>query len=237
MKLVFFRDSARRSGSPKWSQVAGLLALSWILWSCNHPAAALADQGIEFSPAQIIEWRPHVFKGTTHYELTDMNDTEAVHARCEEATASGLYLRESIDLRKTPIMEWNWRVDETFTDIDETSRAGDDYPARLYVVDERRVMRWRTRALNYVWASQMAEGSDWPNAYLAQNHMIAVRSGPPEESGQWFTQRRNVREDFMRYHGRVVDRIDAVAIMTDCDDTGQRAQAWYGTIRFLPESE
>ena len=81
----------------------------------------------------------------------------------------------------------------------------------------------------------MEQGSDWPNAYAGQARMIAVRSGPADTEGLWHTERRNIREDFRRYHDREQTSVNAIAIMTDCDDTGQETEAWYGTLRLLPE--
>lgn len=196
---------------------------------------AVAADEVVFTPSDIIDWDGHSFEGETTYELVEVDGREAIHARCTDATASGLFLDQSVDLDKTPIVEWEWRVDETFSGIDETVRAGDDYPARLYAVDEHSVLRWRTRALNYVWASEMEKSADWENAYASQARMIALQSGPPEESGQWVTERRNLREDFKAFHDRDLDQLDALAIMTDCDDVGEPIEAWYGEIRLLPE--
>ena len=42
---------------------------------------------------------------------------------------------------------------------------------------------------------------------------------------------RHVRD----IHGRDLEVLDALAIMTDCDDTGQQVEAWYGEIRLLSE--
>jgi hypothetical protein len=198
-----------------------------------HSSSNLAIAA-EFKPAEVVGWRPHAFKGETAYQAVRVDGREAVYAQCN-SSASGLVFEGPIDLRETPILEWSWRVDETFPPgIDETVRAGDDYPARVYVVKDGGMMRWRTRAMNYVWASAMPAGRDWPNAYASQAHMVSLRSGPSDRPGQWKTERRNVREDFRRYHGIDIDNIDAVAVMTDCDDLGTTAQAWYGTLRFLP---
>lgn len=197
--------------------------------------AAQSAMALEFTAEDILQqWDRHSFQGETRYTLVEVDGWSAIHAVCDQATASGLFYREEIDLTETPVIEWRWRVDETFDDIDETSRAGDDYPARLYVVDEHRVLRWRTRALNYVWSSMQEPDSNWDNAYASQARMIA-RRGPDDAGEGWQTERRNIREDFERFHGRSPDRINAVAIMTDCDDTGQAAEAWYGGIRFLAE--
>ncbi len=187
-----------------------------------------------FTPEDIIEWERHSFEGETRYELVEVDGRSAVHAICEGGTASGLFLQDDVDLEATPIVEWEWRVDETFSGIDETTRAGDDYPARIYAVDEYTIRIWSTRALNYVWASEQAQGADWPNAYQRRAHMIAMQSGPPAETGTWVTERRNLREDFQRFHDRDLERINAFAIMTDCDDVGEPIEAWYGDIRLLP---
>jgi len=196
--------------------------------------ATAAARGIAFGPEEIITWRPHAFAGVTDYRLLEVDGRLAVAATCTDGAASGLFYRPDVDLRKTPIVEWEWRVDETLAGVDETTRRGDDYPARLYIVDEAPILRWRTRALNYVWSSTSARGSDWPNAFAAQARMIAVASA--EEAGTgWRTERRNVAEDFRRFHDREPERISAVAVMTDCDNTGRETRAFYGTIRFLPE--
>ena len=188
-----------------------------------------------FKPADIIQWESHSFEGETRYQLVEVDGREAVHAVCDEGTASGLFLREDIDLTETPIVEWEWRVDGTFSEIDEKVKEGDDYPARLYAVDEHTIARWRTRAINYVWASEQPRGSVWENAYQSRATMVAVQSGAPAQSGQWQSQRRNLREDFSEFHDRDLDSISALAIMTDCDDVGEPVEAWYGEIRLLAE--
>jgi hypothetical protein len=207
------------------SMLAGLL--------CVSLGAQAALAATSFPPESIIGWEAHSFAGQTDYRLTETDGRVAVEATCTEGTASGLFYRREIDLTATPVVEWEWRVDQTLSGNDETTRRGDDYPARLYLVDESPVLRWRTRALNYVWSSTSERGSDWPNAYASQARMVAV-AGPEDAGKGWRTERRNVLEDFRRYHDRAPGRITAIAVMTDCDNTGGETRAWYGNIRFLP---
>ncbi|MDS4009986.1 MAG: DUF3047 domain-containing protein [Defluviicoccus sp.] len=185
----------------------------------------------EYSVQDIAGWERERFKGETIYEV----DGEGLKARCGNS-ASGLFLRQTIDLRATPIVEWSWRVERVYDGaVDEKTKGGDDFPARLYVVKDGGIAVWRTRAINYVWASKMPVGADWPNPFASQAHMVALRSGPPAAPGAWVHERRNIREDFKRFHGRDVETIDAVAIMSDCDNRGGTAEAWYGPVRFLAE--
>lgn len=185
-----------------------------------------------FEPADIMQWERHSFTGETEYRLSEIDGRPAVHARCTDGSASGLFLRQDIDLERTPIIEWEWRVERTFEGIDERTRAGDDYPARLYAVDQHSLRVWRTRAINYVWASQETQGAQWPNAYQSRAAMVAMRSGVESEA-RWVTERRDLRRDFRDIHDRDLSVLNALAIMTDCDDTGQHAEAWYGEIRLL----
>ena len=44
-----------------------------------------------------------------------------------------------------------------YSGLDERRKDGDDYPARVYVVAQR-WPAFRSRAINYVWASSLAQG-------------------------------------------------------------------------------
>ena len=93
---------------------------------------------------------------------------------------------------------------------------------------------WKTRALNYVWSNNQAVGSAWPNAFTSNAYMVAVQTGTAN-LGQWREQKRHVRDDFKRYFGSDIITIDAVAIMTDADNSGREATAYYGDIYFSSE--
>ena len=127
-----------------------------------------------------------------------------------------------------------WKIENTFENINERTKEGDDYPARLYVVFSGGLFFWQTKALNYVWSSNEEVGVSWPNAYSSNAVMIAVQSGV-EKVGKWVKQKRNIREDFRRYFGRDVKEVHAVAIMTDTDDTNGNMLAYYGNIYFTSE--
>ena len=181
----------------------------------------------------IAEWEEKSFEGRTVYETVRQDGRTVVRAT-SRGTASGLYLQRRIDLDETPILRWTWRVDGTLGDIDERTRAGDDYSARVYVIRSHPVFLWRTRAVNYVWASTQAAGETWPNAYTDASLNVAVRSGDAD-TGRWVEERRDVRADFRELFGESVRYVDAVAIMTDTDNTGGAAVAYYGDITFSHE--
>jgi hypothetical protein len=179
-------------------------------------------------PAHALEgWEAQAFRGKAPTQYKALADG-AVEAQCK-ASASGLIRREKIDLEKTPVLRWKWKVESIYAGIDEKAKRGDDFPARVYVVLDGGLLPWRTRSLVYVWSSTSPQGTDWPNPYTAQAHHVALRAGAP---GPWQAERRDVRADFKRYFGLDVAAADGVAIMTDCDDAGGATRAWYEGLRF-----
>lgn len=205
-----------------------------LLWSFMLAASASAMAETipisDFASNDLTQWQEHSFKDHTRYRITPLNGTPLLHARSDNS-ASGLFRRIRIDLTQTPYLNWQWRVDKTLGNIDEKSKPGDDYPARLYVIKEGGFMIWQTRAINYVWASGQPQGSDWPNAFSDRSWMVSLRQGEAE-AGQLRAERRNIREDFQRYFGEDVRYIDVVAVMTDTDNSGGKAEAYYGPIYF-----
>lgn len=173
-------------------------------------------------------WKEKVFAGRTVY--TPLPERELLLAESDGA-ASGLFFEGAVDLRATPWLNWSWKVENVLDGVREREKSGDDYPARIYVVAKGGLAFWKTRALSYVWASAEPEGAMWANAFTANAHMIAVRSGA-DRLGELIPEKRNVREDWMRAFGEDIERIDGVAIMTDTDNSGRRARAWYGQPRF-----
>ena len=127
------------------------------------------------------------------------------------------------------MLEWRWLVEAPLSVPDERAKAGDDFAARVYVVAPGEGMFALPIAISYVWAGRGPVGADWPNPFTSKVRMVAVESGPAR-AGAWRSYRRNVRDDFRRLFGREVDRLEGVAVMTDADNSRQRARAWYGDI-------
>ena len=197
-------------------------------------AASAGVEGVDvLRDGDLGGWEEKVFKGRTRYERVRRDGRDVVCAT-SRGSASGMVRRLRVDLGKTPILDWTWRVEATLGDVDERTREGDDYAARVYVIRSHPLFLWKTRAVNYVWASARAEGETWPNAYTDSARHVALRSGDAL-AGQWVRERRDVRADFRALFGEEVRYVDAIAIMTDTDDTGATATACYADIAFTGE--
>jgi hypothetical protein len=198
-----------------------------------HALPASAAQQVlvgAFSAGDLAGWEEKSFKGHTEYQLVRDKDLTMLQASTD-GMASGRFRKIRIDLTKTPVLHWSWKIEAPYRDIDESTRGGDDFPVRVYVVVERGPLGLRTRAMNYVWSAARPVGARWPNPFTSQAMMLAVDSGDTG-AGAWVSHKRNVRDDLRAAFGEDVTRIDAVALMTDGDNGGRRARAWYGDIFF-----
>ena len=185
------------------------------------------------SPGDSGDWEIEEFEGETSYRVVRIDGQRVLKAD-SNATASSLYLDREIDIAATPILEWRWRIEKPLAVDDERSKAGDDYAARVYVVAPGKGMVALPRAISYVWANQAEVGESWPNPFTSKVMMVAMDTGDGD-AGTWRTHRRNVRADFLRLFDMEVDELEGIAVMTDTDNCGRSARAWYGELAFHPE--
>lgn len=207
-------------------------AIVFLAFACNLAAAAPLTIPVgEFSLGKLNEWQEKSFKGNTRYTLVEQSGRRVLKAQ-SHATASGLFREIRVDLNKTPFLNWSWLIENSLDGLDEQTKQGDDYPARIYVVVSGGMAFWRTRAVNYVWAGSSPQGSEWPNAFAGDNAMmVALRSGQTN-ARKWVSEKRDVRADLRRFFGKDIRYIDAVALMTDTDNSQQEASAYFGDIFF-----
>jgi len=188
-----------------------------------------------FSLGKMVGWQSEMFDGETLYRLVKDKNKQVLMADSESA-ASGLVYKQQIDLEQTPWLNWSWKTESVLTGLDETQKTGDDFTARLYVIVDGGLVFWQTHALNYVWSSSHEKGEKWSNPYTSNATMFAIEAGEAA-LGDWQHYSRNIRSDFKQLVGKDIRYIDAVAIMTDTDNSRQKTKAYYGDIFFTDKKQ
>lgn len=149
---------------------------------------------------------PSLLQGIAKYHFDHDRFSEAsvrleqLFAESRQA-ASALFYRVRVDLEQTPWLNWSWRVEKGLPPLAETRKEGDDYSARIYVVVDGGLLFWRSIALNYVWSSAQEVGSVWPNAFAGKNAMLMAMRSPEDQLGVWYSEKRDLREDFRKLFG------------------------------------
>jgi hypothetical protein len=227
----YWRKGAAVRGAQRMSG-RGCLALSFLLVIGLAVTAGAVERHIvidDFENGLQPGWEVKEFHGRTLYVVVpEVNGGHVLRAD-SRASASGLFFKKDYSLQEYPILAWRWKVSNILEKGDETMKEGDDYAARVYIV----FPHWffpRTKTINYIWANKLPKGEHIPNPFTGNAIMVAVESGK-ENVGRWVSVSRNVYEDYRALFGGEPPRVGAIAIMTDTDNTGGTATAWYDDIR------
>lgn len=187
----------------------------------------------ELDVSDFNTWQERSFNGNTRYTVTTGDNQTPVLTAETRGQASAFYRQGRIDLNATPCLSWRWRIRETAaTGLDERSKAGDDFAARVYVVKRSGLAFWRTKTINYVWSAAQPVNQRWPNAYAGDNAIMWPLNSGNNEAGNWATHSRDIQQDWQRVFAESIDHLDGIAIMTDGDDSDSTLHAAYADLRF-----
>ncbi len=249
--FLYRRRKGPKDALPKmvvWAAVFWLPLLPIQNTDAEEQIQLLADrQGERGLPAG---WRPLTFQRIsrhTDYQLSEEDGRPVIRAVSRQS-ASGLIHPLDLDPRLYETLSWCWKVDRIISKGDETQKKGDDYAARVYVTfrfDPDKATFWeRTKfsvlkkiygeyppkaAINYIWANRLPKGEAIANAYTDRAQMVAVESGQ-ERVGKWVCQARSLYADYRWLFKEEPPRLSGIAVMTDTDDTGEEASAFYAEL-------
>ena len=169
----------------------------------------------------------------TTYSL-GMNENGSFLRAEAKGTASGLGKKIKIDLSKTPFINITWKIEKDLKGIDERSKKGHDYAARVFVVKKTGLTPLSNKAVNYVFSSNNSTNEFWRSPYT-KSSIDYVLSTTKENLNEWVTVKANVKEHFKKLHDLNVDVLTGLAIMTDTDQTDIKAISYYQNIYFSSE--
>ena len=172
--------------------------------------------------------------GSPKYDLTVVRDGErnVLHLRSDnDSSTISKDIKGTVVLARTPILEWSWKAVVLPRGGDSRHRETDDQAAQLFVVWPRFPQAVRSRIIGYVWDSTRPVGTTCKSEKTGMVTYIVVRSGPAD-LGKWFTERRNVAEDFKKIYGEDAENPGAVSLSIDSNDTHSYSESMMGPLVF-----
>jgi hypothetical protein len=220
-----------------------LLGSAALLTGCVTPLRPERDGWHDF---------PLPGKRRSQYRWVRKDGRDALEALADRS-ASLWKRRVQVPAEQLGAVEFSWRVDRLLSGASVQDVDSEDAVARVifgFDGDQRRLSA-RTRAqfelaslltgetppyatLMYVWDSHrpaLPLETVVTNPRSERIRKIVVDSGP-EQLGRWREHRRDLRVDFERAFGEAPGELISVALMTDADNTGGRAQTWYGPVHW-----
>jgi hypothetical protein len=196
-------------------------------------------------------WGPWILKNVRRGSAyTVVRDEGTVIKASADHSASGLMRNITIDPCEYPILQWRWKVANIIEGADVARKERNDSPARVYIAfayDVHKVgllerLKYEAakrlysqslplRAISYTWGNRTPKDSIVPMPYTRWfSQIVLENAGSPVN--EWITEERDVLEDYRKAFGEDPGDVTGVAIMTNTDNIGGQATAWYGDIVF-----
>lgn len=180
-------------------------------------------------------WRHRTFFRTDPMEISFVSKGGRPSIRLvTHNSGSMLYRFTDLPLDQYPVLSWDWYVEQPIeSEADETTKAGDDHPARLYL--KFRSPNGDPHAMEIIWGNRKLRAGDWK--YLesfwggSPFPHYAARGGD-ENAGRWHDERVDLRELYRKQWGDPRGaNLQEVALFCDTDATGARSVAYFSSVR------
>ena len=172
-------------------------------------------------------------KAKTIYTIGKNDKGNYLKAEAKNA-ASGLGKEIKINLNVTPILNITWKVEKDLSGINEESKKGHDFAARVFVIKKTGATPLSNRAINYVFSSNKDINHSHPNPYTNKS-IDYVLLTTKKNLNEWVTVKANVKEHFKKFHDLDVKELNGVAIMADTDNSKLSSISYYQNIYFSSE--
>lgn len=172
-------------------------------------------------------WRVRGKPGTPvagfRVENYDENGSKVLRVESDRSSGSLITQAGNIDLRETPFLNWRWKVNKLPVGADGRERHRDDQAIGIYagtgsVFDNKSVSyRWDTETPRYT------EGESVYAMGTVKVKWITLRN-KQDPNNQWFTESRNLLEDYKKAWGVVPERL-YISVSANSQYTGTESSA------------
>ena len=156
---------------------------------------------------------------------------------------------KNIDISKTPVMEWAWKVDR-FPEVEwEEDKSQNDFAIRIELVYDYKGSRFNplniirkglfttfltgnppVMIISYVWANNVPAERPYVSPSDKRMTVIPVESGRSMQ-GRWIDERRNIKADFDELINNNHITLKKIRIRCDTDDSSTNAES--GIMKLL----
>ncbi len=185
-------------------------------------------------------WKPFYFPKKKHTVYTVEREGDKYRLRAESnASASALIYKEKFNVYEYPRVRWRWKVNNIYAKGDDGTKAGDDYPMRIYIAFEydpenegffERIKNSLIKkiygeypphsSLNYIWASKEHKERIMKSPFTSKAKIVVLQQGSLNV-GKWEDEDINIAGDYRRAFGKDPPPVAGIAIMNDSDNTGE----------------
>ena len=140
------------------------------------------------------------------------------------ATGLGIEIDNKDLLKEMPFLNVTFKIEKDFKNIDQTSKGGHDWAARIMVGYGK---KFGSKLLSLSHSSFLEEGFLQQSPWTKGGRDYVVSN---DKSGEWHTRKINVKELLEKTHG--ISFTNFLAVFSDSNNSKQKIIAYYRNIYF-----
>jgi hypothetical protein len=223
--------------------IVSLLIFGWVgaLFSLPEDAIVVA----KYRTPRLVNGLPEGWSlmrhcGTPRINLVRAGEAYYIHMNSDARSGFGIEKVVRVDLREYPYLNWTWRATQLPRGGDVRKSATDDQAIQIYVVLPATGYpeAINTPILTYIWDNEAPKGLAIrsPKPWLRKIRYLVVRN-KTDQLGQWYTEKRNVYEDYKRIFrdidgGEPRGATHGVRLYINSQNTRSHAEGFIGEVYF-----
>ena len=143
------------------------------------------------------------------------------------ATGLGVEIKNKELLEEMPFLNVTFKIEQDFTNIDQTTKDGHDWAARVMIGHGKKI---GSKLLSLSHSSFLNEGFLQQSPWTKGSHDYVISN---DKSGEWHARKVNVKELLEKTHN--ISFTNFLAVFSDSNNSKQKIIAYYRDIYFSSE--
>lgn len=188
----------------------GCCLLLLIIVLCPGAQAAIVPvtkfRSTELQAGAPAGWALEKKVGTPSLKLAKDGEKYYLHLMSRGDSSFGVRTSAQVNVKDFPIISWRWRVDKMPAGGDVRKKLMDDQALQLYIAFKETGFPavLNTPIIGYVWDNEAPKGWSGRSTQIGGDKMrYIVLRNKTDKTGQWYTERRNVYEDYKKLFGDI----------------------------------
>lgn len=185
-------------------------------------------------------WKIMKHNGSPNMQMEKAGEAYYLHMICDNQSGYGVEKVIRVNLKEYPYLNWRWKAVKLPAGGDVRKAAKDDQVLQIYVVLPATGFpsKLNTPILTYVWDNEAPKGTSVRSSkpLLRKIRYYVVRN-KQDRLGQWYTEKRNVYEDYKRIFsdvegGEPRGPTHGLRLYINSQNTKSNAEGYIGEIYF-----
>jgi hypothetical protein len=169
-----------------------------------------------------------------------MGQSYFIHLSTDAYSGFGIERPLNIDIREYKYIHWTWRAVKLPAGGDIRSPKADDQALQIYLAMSPLgfPQKFTTPVLTYLWDNEAPKGTVVKGQLPMMKYVryLVIRNGS-DELGQWYTEKRNIYEDYKSLfrdvkNGEPLGSMRGIRLYINSQHTGTSAEGFIGDIYF-----